>query len=97
MIYDRSKWFRMELSRKEVGRRIARARRARTPDGGWTQKDLAQAMGVSWHTVVGWENGVRFPQTRYLGTLANCLRRSLDWILLGRGRNARHWKLKGSS
>jgi len=93
MIYDRSKWFRMVLGRKEVGKRIAKARRSR----GWTQRDLAEAMGVSWHTVVGWENGVRFPQTRYLGTLANCLRRSLDLILLNRGRNARHWKLVDGS
>jgi len=89
MIFEKSKRFRVELARKEVGARIAKARRTR----GWTQKDLAGAMGVSWHTVVGWENGVRFPATRFLGTLANCLRRSLDLIVLNRARGAKYWKL----
>src|SRR3990172_3966523 len=86
MIYASSKLFRMELSRKEVGRRIAKARRSR----GWTQKDLAEAMGLSKGCIVGWEYGLRFPRTHVLGTLANCLPRSLDLILLNRGRNARH-------
>jgi transcriptional regulator with XRE-family HTH domain len=88
LIYDRTKAHRVELDCKVVGRSIARARRWRR----WTQKDLATAMCVSSHTVVGWENGVRLPATRYLGTLANCLRRSLDFMLLNRGRNARRWK-----
>ena len=89
MIFEKSKRFRVELARKEVGARIAKARRTR----GWTQKDLAGAMGVSWHTVVGWEGGGRFPATRFLGTLANCLRRSLDLIVLNRARGAKYWKL----
>ena len=88
MIYERTKAHRVELDRKVVGRSIAAAQRWRR----WTQKDLAEAMGVSWHTVVGWENGLRLPATRYLGTLANVLRRSLDFIVLNRGRNARHWE-----
>lgn len=88
MIAERTKAHRVELDCKVVGRSIAAARRCSR----WTQKDLAEAMGVSWHTVVGWENGVRLPATRYLGTLANCLRRSLDFMLLNRGRNARRWK-----
>jgi transcriptional regulator with XRE-family HTH domain len=88
MILDRTKAHRLELDCKIVGRSIAAARRSR----GWTQEDLAEAMGISWHTVVGWENGVRLPQTRYLGTLANLLRRSLDHLLLQRKRGAKHWK-----
>ena len=67
MIAERTKAHRVELDPKAVGRSIAAARRCRY----WTQKDLAEAMGVSWHTVVGWENGLRLPATRYLGTLAN--------------------------
>ena len=89
MIHDRTKAHRVELDCKAVGRSIAAARRSR----GWTQKDLAEAMGVSWHTVVGWENGLRLPATRYLGTLANLLRRSLDHLLLQRKRGAKHWKM----
>ena len=92
MILDRTKAHRVELDCKVVGRCIAAARRWRK----WTQKDLAEAMGVSWHTVVGWESGVRLPQTRYLGTLANLLRRSLDHLLLQRKRGAKHWKTETS-
>jgi DNA-binding XRE family transcriptional regulator len=62
MILDRTKPHRVELDCKAVGRSIAAARRSR----GWTQKELAEAGGFSWHTVVGWENGLRLPQTRYL-------------------------------
>jgi len=88
MIYDPSKLFRMDLDRKEVGRRIAKARRSR----GWTQRDLAEAMGLSKACIVGWESGQRFPRTHVLGTLANVLKRSLDHLILGRGRNAKGWK-----
>jgi len=92
VIYVASKLFRMELDRKAIGKRIAKARRSRTPGRGWSQKDLAEAIGLSLHTIRGWENGLRLPRSVVLGTLATCLRRSLDWLLLGRGRNARHWK-----
>jgi len=88
MIAERTKAHRVELDCKAVGRSIAAARRS---SRGWTQKALAEAMGVSWHTVVGWENGVRLPQTRYLGTLSNLLRRSLDHLVLQRKRGAKHW------
>ena len=87
MIYARTKAHRVELDCKAVGRSIAVARRCR----GWTQKELAEAMGVSWHTVVGWENGLRLPATRYLRTLANLLQRSLDHLVLQRKRGAKHW------
>jgi len=90
MIFEKSKRFRVELDRKAVGAAIARARRMR----GWTQKDLAAAMGAALGTIVGWENGLRLPATCVLGTLANVLKRSLDFLLLNRGRNARHWKFE---
>jgi len=90
MIYERSKWFRVELDHKAVGARIAKARRNRR----WTQKDLAAAMGAALGTIIGWENGLRLPATCVLGTLANVLKRSLDFLLLNRGRNARHWKFE---
>ena len=89
MIAERTKAHRVELDCKVVGRSIAAARRSR----GWTQKELAEAMGVSWHTIVGWENGVRLPATRYWGTLANLLRRSLDHLVLQRKRGAKHWEM----
>jgi transcriptional regulator with XRE-family HTH domain len=92
MIYDRTKAHRVELDCKAVGRSIAAARRSR----GWTQKELAEAGGFSWHTVVGWENGLRLPRTAYLGTLANLLRRSLDWLVLQRKRGAKHWNTETS-
>jgi len=84
MIAERTKVHRVELDCKVVGRSIAAARRCRK----WTQKDLAEAMGRSLGCIVGWENGLRLPQTRYLGTLANLLRRSLDHLLLQRKRGA---------
>jgi len=89
MIYERTKAHRVELDCKLVGAAIAEARRCR----GWTQKELAEAGGFSWHTVVGWENGLRLPATRYLKTLANLLRRSLDHLLLQRKRGAKHWEM----
>ena len=89
IIQDRTKCHRVALDRKAIGGRIGDARRAR----GWTQKQLAEAMGLSHACIVGWECGNRLPQSHCLGTLASVLRRSLDWLLLGRGRNARHWKV----
>ena len=89
MIFEKSKRYRVGVDREKVGARIAKARRNRH----WTQKDLAAATGAALATVIGWENGLRLPATAVLGTLANTLKRSLDHLLLGRARGARHWEI----
>jgi len=73
---------------KAIGKRIGDARRTR----GWTQRDLGEAAGASFHTVQGWENGLRVPGSwTMMIRLCHVLRRSGDWLVMGRARNARHW------
>lgn len=79
---------------KAIGLRIRAARKAR----GWKIRDLAEAVGRAEQTIACWECGARVPQTwTMLIRLCHALRRSGDWLAMGRGRNARHWKLHGSS
>jgi transcriptional regulator with XRE-family HTH domain len=73
---------------KAIGMRIAKARRGR----GWRQRDLAEAVGASLHTVTGWENGLRVPGSlTMLIRLCHALRRTADHLVMGRAKNARHW------
>jgi len=68
------------LDGRAVGRRIARARRELK----WRQTDLARFVGVKRLTVANWECGIRIPPRRNLLKLSVALRRSIDWLLLGR-------------
>lgn len=51
-----------------IGTRIARRRHVL----GWTQQQLADAVGVSKSTVANWERGKHFPQ-RYIGKVESVL------------------------
>ncbi len=68
------------LNARQIGQRIKSARKRRE----WTQRDLAQATGLSVSGIVGWETGARIPQTDALARLTVALRRKCDWILFGR-------------
>ena len=46
-----------------------------------TQKELAQACGVSQGTVAQWENGICFPKTGKIPTLSRVLDCSSDELL----------------
>ncbi len=70
------------LNPKEIGARIASARKRR----GWRQRDLATATGLSMGAVAGWECGTRTPQTEALNRLSTALRRKCDWLLHGKRR-----------
>lgn len=52
-----------------VARNVQGLRRAR----GWTQKELAEKSGLSYHAVVSYENGLRVPSGRSLVSLERCL------------------------
>ncbi len=74
---------------KAIGRRIRATRKSR----GWRIRDLAEAVGMKESTVACWECGARVPHTwTMLIRLCHALRRSADHLVVGRGRNARHWE-----
>jgi len=64
-----------------VGRRIREARRAR----GWTQDDLAHAIGVSRSAVAQWETDRAGQVRANLGRVADLLGLSLEHLLYGPG------------
>jgi len=74
---------------KAIGRRIRAARKSRR----WTQKALGEVVGVTGQSVWYWETGRALPRTfGMLIRLCHALRRSADWLVMGRERGARHWK-----
>jgi transcriptional regulator with XRE-family HTH domain len=62
--------------RRDIGERIKSARRK----AGFTQRELAKKLNVSAGAVGQWETG-SVPATERLGTLAELLGISLDWLL----------------
>jgi len=72
---------------RAIGRRIRAARKSR----GWRIRDLADAVGVKEPTVKCWESGSYVTKVTKMIRLCHALRRSMDWLVMGRGRNARHW------
>ena len=68
------------LDPRGVGQRIRAARLGLA----WRQKDLACAVEMTPKTVACWECGARIPRPDTLVVLAVALRRTLDWIVLGR-------------
>lgn len=47
---------------------------------GWTQKQLAEAIGTPWQTINKWETGVRNPKMQALMKIADAL--EVDWATL---------------
>ena len=66
------------LSRQEIGRRIAQARR----DRGLTQKQLAELTGVKERSVQAWEQGETNPYRR-MRALERVLELPGSWLLRG--------------
>ncbi len=48
---------------------------------GYTQTQLAKAVGVSKGVISFWENNINEPKASYLKTLAQCLDVSVDYLL----------------
>jgi len=68
-----------ELKAKEIGKRIALARREA---GGMTQRELAMLCGVTDRSVAAWESGSVIPY-RYMDEVTEALDRPKAWILYG--------------
>ncbi|MCQ2742900.1 MAG: helix-turn-helix domain-containing protein [Bacilli bacterium] len=64
-----------------VGEKLAKLRK----DNGYTQEDLADALGVSRQSVSKWESDTAFPETNNLICLAKLLHCSIDYLLLESG------------
>jgi transcriptional regulator with XRE-family HTH domain len=75
------------LDAKAIGRRIAATRRRR----GWTQRQLAERVGVRENTVALYEGGWRVPSRDALIGLGLAMRRKIDWLLFGGEKNSRRW------
>jgi transcriptional regulator with XRE-family HTH domain len=91
VIHASTKARRVPFDARAIGQRIRAARLSRK----WTQADLAAAMGLAATTIACWECGVRTPATRMLGDLSLHLRRTLDWLVCGREKNAQVSPLNG--
>lgn len=68
----------------DIGTRIAILRR----DKGYTQEQLAQALGISGQAVSKWETGKGLPDTALLPALAGILEISIDRLLTGSEQTA---------
>ena len=65
------------LDKKSVGRRIAYYRK----DKGFTQKELADSLNISFQSVSKWEAGYSFPTVEMLYEMANILNVTVDLLL----------------
>ena len=65
---------------KQIGGRIQRTRKAY----GWTLAELSKKTGIPLGTLSGYECGKRFPRLPNLVALARVLRRTVDFLLLGK-------------
>ena len=72
-------WFDAETA--TFGDRVAGAREAL----GWSQKELADRLGVKGKTVKQWENDSAEPRANKLQMLAGMLGVSMRWLLSGEG------------
>ena len=57
-----------------------RLRMSRT-EKGYSQEQLAEALGVSRQSITKWETGIAYPKIRKLRMLSIRLEKSLDWLL----------------
>jgi transcriptional regulator with XRE-family HTH domain len=64
----------MAFEESSANERLRRARLLK----GWTQSDLAEALGTDFETVSRWERGITMPSPYYLGQLARVLGKSLE-------------------
>ena len=69
-----------QVDPQAIGDRIQRTRKAY----GWTLADLAQKTNVPVGTVSAYEGGHRIPRWPQAVALARVLRRTLDFLILGR-------------
>ncbi|MCO6381294.1 MAG: helix-turn-helix domain-containing protein [Vannielia sp.] len=72
-------WFDAETA--TFGDRVAGARESM----GWSQKELAERLGVKAKTVRGWEGDASEPRANKLQMLAGMLGVSMRWLLSGEG------------
>ncbi len=68
-----------EISKKEVGRRIAQARKETE---GMTQRELGDLVGVTERSVAEWEAGGVIPY-RHMRRLEEILSKPASWLLYG--------------
>lgn len=64
---------------KSIGKRAAKARK----ELGLTQKDVAEAVGVSREFITVFEAGYKFPSTLTMINIAETLQLSLDYLVFG--------------
>lgn len=69
-----------QIDPKQIGERIQRTRKAY----GWTLKALAGKTNIPLGTLSGYECGKRVPRWPQAVQLARVLRRTLDFLILGK-------------
>ncbi len=77
-----------DLDRRNVGIRIAQARR----ESGLTQNELAAALSVTARSIQNYESGVSVPY-RHLRTIESITHRRPGWILDGEGNGTLDGKI----
>lgn len=56
-------------------------------ESGYTQRDIAQIIGISKSTIASYETGRTEPNIEILGTLADFYAVSTDWLIGTMGKN----------
>ncbi len=67
------------LQNKHMGERITSARIAK----GWSEKQLANRLGVNASTIENWESSEREPRANRISQLAGILEIPLAWLIAG--------------
>ena len=67
------------MNQNRIGEFIQRSRKEK----GWTQKELAEQIGVSDKTISKWENGNSVPDTGILTSLCEVLEISVNELISG--------------
>ena len=67
------------MNQNRIGEFIQRSRKEK----GWTQKELAEQIGVSDKTISKWENGNSVPDTGILASLCEVLEISVNELISG--------------
>lgn len=73
------------MYREGFGKRLRRARMS----AGYTQEELAQETNTTKSQISRWENNQLEPNIEQLGTIADFLSVSVDWLISTEGENRR--------
>jgi transcriptional regulator with XRE-family HTH domain len=74
---SKTEWMKAEISKEEIGKAIKNKRE----EFGWSQKQLAEYVGITPAALSQFEKGLKCPSLQTIATLALQLAVSVDWLI----------------